>query len=331
MKLGLPRARWQGLDVADQYGRRAVVTGANSGLGYQSALALAAAGASVTMAVRDLDRGQAAAQRIRAEVPAARLRVVHLDLSRLASVADFTTREGQQEPVDILINNAGVMLAPEREITVDGFELQMGVNHLGHFAVTAGLLAALTEGATAAQPARVVSVTSLAARSARRLDRDLNLTGAYTPMAAYAQSKLAVALFAAELDRRCTAAGLPVVSVLAHPGWSATAERVPEDDPGVRVRLARRATALLGSAPASGARSQVAAATDPALTGGELVGPRWLARGRPQSAEPPSALQDRADAAWLWQRSIELTGFDPRLAPAPADGASTSGPESGGG
>ena len=324
MRLGLPWGRWQGLTVADQFGRRAVVTGANSGLGYQSALALAAAGASVTMAVRDLDRGQVAAQRIRAEVPSARLRVVHLDLSRLASIADFTAREGGQEPIDILINNAGVMLAPERRLTTDGFELQMGVNHLGHFAVTAGLLPALTAGSTPDDPARVVSVTSLAARSARRLDRDLGLTGEYTPMGGYAQSKLAVALFAAELDRRCAAAGVPVVSVLAHPGWSATAERQPDDDAGVRVRLARKATAVLGSAPQSGARSQVAAATDPELTGGELVGPRWLARGRPQSAEPPSSLQDRSDAAWLWQRSVELTGFDPGLAPAP-EGAEPAG------
>jgi NAD(P)-dependent dehydrogenase (short-subunit alcohol dehydrogenase family) len=317
VKPALPWARWQGLDVTDQYGRRAVVTGANSGLGYQSALALARAGATVTMAVRDLDRGQAAAQRIRADVPAARLRVVHVDLSRLASVADFTAREGQQGPVDILVNNAGIMLAPRREITVDGFELHMGTNHLGHFALTAGLLPALVGGATDADPARVVSVTSMAARSARRLDRDLGLTGRYTPMKAYAQSKLAVALFAAELDRRCSAAGRPVVSVVAHPGWSATAERDPEDEAGVGVKLARRATALLGSTPAAGARSQVTAATDPALTGGELVGPRFLARGRPQPAKAPSALQDRSDAAWLWQRSVELTGIDPGLPPAP--------------
>lgn len=313
-----PWARWQGLDVADQYGRRAVVTGANSGLGFQTALALARAGASVTMAVRDLDRGQAAAQRIRGEVPAARLRVVHVDLSRLASVADFTARERDQGPLDILVANAGIMLAPERSITVDGFESQMGVNHLGHFAVVAGLLPALTEGATAAAPARVVSVTSLAACSARRLDHGLNLTGRYRPMTAYAQSKLAVALFAAELHRRCSAAGRPVVSVAAHPGWSATAERQPDDDPGRRVRLARRATALLGSTPAAGARSQVAAATDPALTGGELIGPRWGARGRPRPGPAPSAFRDRDAAAWLWDRSIELTGTDPGL-PSTAD------------
>lgn len=317
MKLPRPRPRWQGLDVADRYGRRAVVTGANSGLGFQTALALARAGANVTMAVRDLDRGQAAAQRIRAQVPAARLRVVHVDLSRLASVADFTARERDQGPVDILVNNAGIMLAPRREITVDGFELQMGVNHLGHFAVTAGLFPALVADSTSADPARVVSVTSMAARSARRLDRDLGLTGRYTPMRAYAQSKLAAALFAAELDRRCRAADRPVLSVVAHPGWSATAERAPQDEAGVGVRLARRATALLGSTPTAGARAQVTAATDPDLGGGELIGPRWGARGRPQPAKAPAAWQNRDDAAWLWQRSIDLTGTDPGLPPAP--------------
>ncbi len=217
--------------MPDQYGRRVIVTGANTGLGYQTALALAAAGAEVVMAVRDLDRGQAAAQRIRDEVDDAKLRIIHLDLADLASVHDFAATEAAAGPVDLLVNNAGLMLVPSRVLTRDGFESQMGVNHLGHFALTAGLLPALLQ----AEAGRVVSVTSIAARRARSLDHGLGLTGDYTPMGAYSQSKLAVALFAEELDRRLRATGARVTSVLAHPGWSATgvSSDRPDDRPGV--------------------------------------------------------------------------------------------------
>ena len=155
--------RWRSLGVADQYGRRVIVTGANTGLGYQTALALAGAGAEVVMAVRDLDRGQAAAQRIREQIEQAKLRVIHLDLASLASVHDFAAGQAATGPLDLLVNNAGLMLVPRRELTHDGFESQMGVNHLGHFALTAGLLPALLQ----AETARVVSVTSLASRRAR--------------------------------------------------------------------------------------------------------------------------------------------------------------------
>ena len=144
---------WHSLRVPDQYGRRAIVTGANTGLGYQTALALAASGAEVVMAVRDLDRGQAAAQRIRDEVDDAKLRIVHLDLADLASVHDFAATEAAAGPVDLLVNNAGLMLVPRRVLTRDGFESQMGVNHLGHFALTADLLPALLQ----AESGRVVS------------------------------------------------------------------------------------------------------------------------------------------------------------------------------
>ncbi len=301
---------WHSLDVPDQYGRRVIVTGANTGLGYQTALALAAAGAEVVMAVRDLDRGQAAAQRIRDEVVDAKLRIIHLDLADLRSVHDFAVTEAAAGPVDLLVNNAGLMLVPNRVLTSDGFESQMGVNHLGHFALTAGLLPALLQ----AEAGRVVSVTSIAARRARSLDHGLGLTGSYTPMGAYSQSKLAVALFAEELDRRLRATGARVTSVLAHPGWSATgvSSDRPNDRPGVTVRFSRRATAILGTSPRVGARSEVYAATARAISGGELVGPRLMVWGRPRAVSLPKAAADPVAAGWLWSESVRLTGSEPR-------------------
>jgi NAD(P)-dependent dehydrogenase (short-subunit alcohol dehydrogenase family) len=299
---------WHSLDVPDQYGRRVIVTGANTGLGYQTARVLAGAGAEVVMAVRDLDRGQAAAQRIRDEVDDAKLRIIHLDLADLASVHDFAAGEAATGPVDLLVNNAGLMLVPSRVLTRDGFESQMGVNHLGHFALTAGLLPALLQ----APAGRVVSVTSIAARRSRSLDHGLGLTGDYTPMGAYSQSKLAVALFAGELDRRLRAVDATVTSVIAHPGWSATGVVRPDDHPGPTVRFSRRATAILGSSPRSGARSEVYAATAPRIVGGELVGPTLMAWGRPRVVSLPRAAADPDAARWLWSESVRLTGAEPR-------------------
>jgi len=293
--------------MPDQVGRRAIVTGANTGLGFAAATTLAAAGAEVVLAVRDLDRGVAAAQRIRDELDDAKVRVVHLDLADLASVADFAGAQSAEGPVDILVNNAGVMLVPRREYTADGFELHMGVNHLGHFALTAGLLPALER----AGAARIVGVTSIAARRARHLDHRLGLDGEYSPMGAYSQSKLAVGLFCVELDRRLRAAGSRAVCLLAHPGWSATAISRPDDGAGRFVRLSRRATAILGSSPVAGARSEVAAATYRDIPGGALVGPRFLVRGSPSAHPAARAMTDSAEAGWLWSRSAELTGVEP--------------------
>jgi NAD(P)-dependent dehydrogenase (short-subunit alcohol dehydrogenase family) len=318
--------RWQDTGVADQVGRRAVVTGANTGLGYQTALALAGAGAEVVIAVRDLDRGQEAAQRIRDRVEQANLRVILLDLADLASVHDFAAAVRDDGPVDLLVNNAGLMLVPRRRLTADGFEAQMGVNHLGHFALTAQLLPALQQ----APDARVVSVTSLMFRRAGRLDHRLGIEGPYSPSTAYAQSKLAVALFAVELERRLTAADSTVSSVLAHPGWSATGGRrsprsgstpgpthaaqrspLPPEKAGLSVRVARRATALLGSSAVTGARPQVYAATAPTVSGGELIGPRYLVRGAPRPVTLPATISDQSEADWLWSESVRLTGAEP--------------------
>ncbi len=298
---------WRSIGVADQFGRRVVVTGANTGLGYQTSLALASAGADVVMAVRDLDRGQAAAQSIRQQIEDAKLRVIHLDLADLASVRDFAESEAATGPLDLLVNNAGLMLVPRRELTRDGFEMQMGVNHLGHFALTAGLLPALLQ----APAGRVVSVTSIAARRSRSLDHGMGLVGAYSPMRAYSQSKLAVALFAEELDRRLRATGSTATSVLAHPGWSATAVQRPDDHPGLSVRIGRRTTAIFGASPRAGARPQVYAATAPDVSGGELIGPRMLVRGTPRAVPLTAAATDPVAAGWLWAESIRLTGVEP--------------------
>lgn len=301
------KGRWHSIGLPDQVGRRVIVTGANTGLGFAAARVLAGAGADVVLAVRDLDKGVAASLRIRHEFDDAQVRVVHLDLANLASIADFAAAQVAQGPLDLLVNNAGVMLVPRRELTADGFELHMGVNHLGHFALTAALLPSLARSPAA----RIVSVTSLAARRARRLDHGLGLDGGYRPMGAYSQSKLAVGLFAVELDRRLQAAGSATVSVLAHPGWSATAVAQPDDGAGRFVVLSRRATALLGSSPAVGARPEVAAATAPGVTGGVVVGPRFLVRGTPISRSAPRPMTDSTEAGWLWGRSVELTGVEP--------------------
>lgn len=305
------KGRWHDIGLPDQVGRRAIVTGANTGLGFAAAWALAGAGAEVVLAVRDLDKGVAAVQRIRGDLDEANVRVVHLDLASLDSIAEFAAAELAAGPLDLLVNNAGVMLVPRRELTADGFELHMGVNHLGHFALTARLLPALA----AASAARIVNVTSIAARRARRLDHRLGLDGDYTPMGAYSQSKLAVGLFAVELDRRLQAAGSSVASLLAHPGWSATAVRQPDDGAGRFVVLARRATALLGSPPTTGARSEIAAATARGVSGGVLVGPRLLMRGAPTARPAPRAMADPGEAGWLWARSADLTGVEPLPGP----------------
>src|ERR1700758_3185779 len=201
--------------VPDLSGRLAVVTGSNSGLGFGLARRLSAAGADVVMAIRNRAKGEAAIDEIRATVPNAKLTIKPLDLSSLAGVAALGEElNADGRPIDILVNNAGVMTPPQRDTTTDGFELQFGSNHLGHFALTAHLLPLLR----AAGQARVVSLSSLAARQGRIHFDDPQFEKSYTPMGAYGQSKLAVLMFARELDRRSTEAGWGIVSNAAHPG-----------------------------------------------------------------------------------------------------------------
>ena len=297
---------WKTDGIGNLTGRRIVVTGANTGLGFQSALTFARSGAEVVLAVRNEAKGVAAAERIVTDTPTAKVRVERLDLADLASVRSFGAAEAVRGPVDVLLNNAGVMLVPQRETTVDGFEMHMGTNHLGHLLLTAELLPALAQ----APAGRVVSVSSIAHRSVSRLDRGLNQHGKYSPMGAYGQSKLATLLFGLELDRRLRAASSPVTSVIAHPGWSATELLDRDDHPGPIVWVSRKATAILGSSAAEGARSQITASIDRSLPGGSFVGPAYLLQGHPHRASMSGAAADPIAAQWLWDVSNGLTGAE---------------------
>jgi len=272
---------WTPSDIPDLTGRTAVVTGANGGLGLETARALAGAGAHVVMAARDPEKTRAAEKSIRESHPNASLEVVPLDLGSLASVRGAAERIlAAHEKLDLLVNNAGVMAIPERR-TEDGFEMQLGVNHLGHFALTAHLLPALLR----ADAARVVSVTSTAHHMGRAVDpENPHLRGRYGPWKAYGQSKLANFHFAIGLQRRFEAAGVRAASLVAHPGLSNTdlqATTVAETGGGFLPRFFHRLAGATGMTPADGALPQLRAATDPEARGGEFYAPRYGNNGPP--------------------------------------------------
>ncbi|MEZ5117368.1 MAG: oxidoreductase [Candidatus Nanopelagicales bacterium] len=306
-------SRWTAADIPDLAGRRAVVTGASSGIGLEAAAELAGHGAEVTLAVRDAARGAAAAEEITRRFPGARVEVGLLDLADLGSVRAFARDWPAAHPggLDLLVNNAGVMAIPRRE-SADGYELQLATNHLGHVALTLALLPALAE-----RPgSRVVTVSSGAHRFGRiRFDDLMGLTS-YSPWAAYGQSKLANLLFAFELQRRLEAAGLPVSSMAAHPGYAATnLQAVGPRMVGSRVREAAMGVAnrVLAQSAAMGALPTLYAATEPGLPGGSYVGPDGFAeqRGHPRVVRASAAAYDEDAARRLWDVSLELTGADP--------------------
>ena len=272
---------WNTSEIPDQHGRIAVVTGANGGLGLETARALAGAGAHVVMAARDQDKATAAEKAILETHPRASLAVVPLDLGSLASVRAAAERiRAAHDWIDILVNNAGLMAIPERR-TADGFEMQLGVNHLGHWALTAQLLPALLR----APAARVVSVTSTAHHMGRALDPDNpHLEGNYGEWKAYGQSKLANFHFAIGLQRRFAAAGVAAASLVAHPGLSDTdlqATSVSETGGGILQRFFHGLAGSTGMTPAAGALPQLRAATDPDARGGEFYAPRFVNNGPP--------------------------------------------------
>ncbi|GAA1846369.1 SDR family oxidoreductase [Asanoa iriomotensis] len=298
------------INVPDLTGTLAVVTGANSGIGFGLTSRLAAAGAEVVLAVRNVTKGTDAINRIRRHTPAAQLRVSSVDLADLASVRALGERmRTDGRPIDILINNAGIMTPPRRDVTRDGFELQFGSNYLGHFALTAHLLPLLRPGA------RVTTLSSLTARRGRIDFADLQSTRSYGPSRSYAQSKLATLLFAQELDRRSRRFGWGILSNAAHPGATVTNLQVTgPTHGGRRERLTRVVNSLSYRIPGmwqqidTGILPALYAAVDPAAEGGAYYGPAGFAEltGGPAPARVPRAATPET-AARLWAVSEELT------------------------
>lgn len=298
--------RWTTADIPKQDGRVVVITG-TGGLGLEDALALARAGADVTIAGRNPAKGEAALKEIRAAVPGAHVQFEEVDLARLDSVAAFAARmRNKRAKLDILINNAAVMTPPQRQTTADGFELQFGTNYLGHFALTAQLLPLLQKG----HDPRVVNVSSVAARQGVIDFDDLQAERSYQPMPVYAQSKLACLLFAFDLQRRSTAAGWGITSIAAHPGISRT--DLLHNAPGRQsaAGLARTWLWFLFQPAAQGALPTLYAATAPQAIPGAYYGPDKFneTRGYPTLAGLPTQAQDSAVAARLWEVSEQLTG-----------------------
>lgn len=301
------------LDLPDLSGRRAVVTGGSDGIGLRIATRLAAAGAEVVLPVRNPTKGAAAIDAIRRDVPRARATLRDLDLSSLASVADLgETLLGEGDPVHLLVANAGVMTPPERQTTADGFELQLGSNHLGHFVLVAHLLPLLRAGG-----ARVTSQISIAANRNAILWDDVNWERSYDGMRAYSQSKIAFGLFGLELDRRSRQHGWGITSNLAHPGVAPTSLLAarPEvgrsrDTLGVRIiRTGSRLGVVFGT-PETAALPALLAVAGADSEGGRFYGPEGPGHlGGPPAEQPLySRLVDLDDARRMWEVSEELTG-----------------------
>ena len=299
--------KWTEADIPPQQGRSAVVTG-TGGLGYEDALALARAGAYVILAGRNAQKGAEAVARIREAVPGALVRFENLDLASLRSVEDFARRlAGQSENLDLLINNAGVMVPPERQETADGFELQFGTNYLGHFALTAHLMPLLRRG----KRPRVISLSSVAARQGRIDFEDMQSRKTYIPMRAYSQSKLACLIFAFELQRRSTAEGWGITSIAAHPGVSRTELLHNAPGRGSLMSAARSAMWFLFQPAAQGALPTLFAATAEDAAPGAYYGPHALSetRGYPALSKIPDRATDPSVARRLWQVSEQLAGL----------------------
>ena len=297
-------SKWTETDVPNQTGRTAVITGANSGIGFEAARVLAARGASVVLAVRDLDKGKAAASRISAAAPSADVTVQHLDLSSLNSVRNAAQQlRASHDRIDILINNAGVMNTP-RNITVDGFELQFGTNHLGHFALTGLLLDRMLTVAGS----RVVTMSSSAHRVRASIHfEDLQWEHRYSRIGAYGQSKLANLMFTYELQRRLEGRA-STIAVAAHPGASNT--ELARNSPALLRTVTWLLGRLAGQSAAMGALPTLRAGTDTAVRGGQYYGPGGFQefRGYPKLVKSSAQSHDAELQRRLWTVSQELTG-----------------------
>ncbi|HEY0162521.1 MAG TPA: oxidoreductase [Edaphobacter sp.] len=308
---------WKAEQIPLLTGRRFLITGANSGIGFYAALKLARKNAELILACRDLRKGEEALARLREEAPGARAEVAVLDLASLVSVKEFASRElERQRPLHVLINNAGVMAVPKRTLTADGFEMQFGTNVLGHFALTGLLWPALERAAGEGAPPRVVTIASIAHKRGR-VDLD-NLQGerSYSPMQAYQQSKLANLMLALEMGRRLQRKGSRILSVAAHPGVASTALFRTDDRSslakGLRSAIGQVIRMVLNDEP-EGALPTLYAATCPDVVNGGYYGPQQMNEMRGDVVGPakiaPHAL-DEALAARLWERCSQLTGVD---------------------
>ncbi len=304
---------WSIADIPDLDGQTVVVTGANTGIGFETAAALAGAGATVVLACRNLDKADRAVSDIGARRPRGRLEVLRLDLASQAQIKDAAAETLERFPrIDRLINNAGVM-SVERGETEDGFELLFGTNHLGHFAFTGRIMPALL----AAPCSRIVTVASLSQKFGRMRWHDPHAEGSYRQFTAYAQSKLAALLFAYALQRRLTAADEDTISLAAHPGFAAT-DILHRGRESRFLELQRRIGERFIQTPAEASRASLRAATDPSAHAGQFFGPahRFQTHGAPVPVPPSRRALDEEDQRRLWELSEHLTGVEFPL-PAP--------------
>ena len=295
--------KWDQQQVNDQAGKRFLITGSNSGIGYEAAKVLAGKGAEVIMAVRNQEKGRLAIESIMKQHPKAQLRQVELDLSDLNSVTRCVdTLIAERKPLDVLINNAGVMMLEKHTTSAQGHEMQWATNHLGHFALSSGLMPLLQMSTQA----RIVTLSSVIAkmRMAKIYYEDINFEKSYDKMATYAQSKLANAMFAMELHRRLQQLGSSIISVAAHPGYTATNLQQHMGLLGVVLN------ALFAQKMAMGALPTLQAATDSSLHGGTYIGPMSMAnyRGYPGINSWPDAANDAQQCQRLWQTTESILG-----------------------
>jgi len=301
--------KWTPSQIPAQTGKLAIVTGANSGIGYHTALELARAGATVIMACRNPRKAEEARARIVAAVPHAKLEVAKLDMADLISIKSFA--EGfvaSGRKLDLLINNAGVMGLPQRTPTAQGFEMQFGTNHLGHFALTGELMPALLK----TPGSRVVTVASIAHKGGRMRYDDPNWEKSYDPRKAYQQSKLANILFGLELDRRLKRAGAHVSSILAHPGVAITSIVSNGMGKTLQARIATFVLPFIAQSDARGAWPTLYAATSPDSQSGRYYGPDGIGeiKGTPVEVQPKPHALDPVSAARLWHISEQMTGVE---------------------
>ena len=292
--------KWTGENITDMTDRVVIVTGANSGIGYETARALAGAGAEVVLACRNLEKGREALEQIRTKDPRGVVRLIGLDLADLASVCSFSELfKERYDRLDILVNNAGVMALPKRLETADGFEMQFGTNHLGHFALTGLLIEQIKE----TKESRVINVSSVAEMIGRINFDDLNARNSYNRWSAYGQSKIANLLFTYELQRRFEASGLDTISAATHPGWTATNLQSHN-------AFFRAWNPFIGQGSETGALPTLYAITAKDVEGGAYYGPGGFmqARGYPKRVKSGGRSHDRDVAARLWDVSEKLTG-----------------------